>query len=79
MFVDSVVGVLNIIVGNGGPVKHEHGDMMISIDNNKFIARSEHHRFSIKSKKKWVHLGWGFRKYFFFSRLLILTFFSFIN
>ena len=51
MFVDSVVGVLNIIVGNGGPVKHEHGDMMISIDNNKFIARSEHHRFSLKFEK----------------------------
>ena len=72
IFVDSVVGVLNIIVGNGGPVKHEHGDMTISIDNNKFIARSEHHRFSIKSKKNRVHLGLGFRKYLeFFSYFLI--------
>lgn len=43
IIIDAIVGICNIVVGNGKVTKHEHGDMMISIDANYFVGRSSHH------------------------------------
>ena len=43
VFVDATVSITNLVVGNGFPLKHEHGDMKISIDNNILIGISEYH------------------------------------
>ena len=44
IFADVIVGIANLIIGNGKVLKHEHGDMQISIDRNIFIGRSLHHK-----------------------------------
>ena len=43
IIVDAVVGVCNIVVGNGAIVDHVHGRMMLSFDNNMIVGRSIHH------------------------------------
>jgi len=43
IIIDAIVGVCNIIVGNGKVLSHEHGDMAVSIDANYFVGRSAHH------------------------------------
>ncbi|CAG5091675.1 Oidioi.mRNA.OKI2018_I69.PAR.g13192.t1.cds [Oikopleura dioica] len=41
-FIDTIIGVGHIMVGNGGP-QGAHGNMKYSLDNNQFIGRSQHH------------------------------------
>ena len=43
IIVDTVVGVMPVMVGNGWLLKHQHGNMMASIDNNVFVGRSIRH------------------------------------
>ncbi|CBY18098.1 unnamed protein product [Oikopleura dioica] len=44
-FVDTIIGVGHVMVGNGGP-NGAHGSMKYSLDNNVFIGRSQHHTCS---------------------------------